>query len=248
MNLSLNGLNLYLNQKKTPFYRGFLLAYVGLMDIVLHQTWRPNMVSRERLELSTPGLKGPCSNQLSYRPRKPTKTRWWAIEDSNLWPRLRQRRALANWANSPICLSYVFDYITELLKCEELYTYNISRSRRAALPSNTTMTPAEAIVIPAKTSIAKANGLKVDDVISVRPVWGTSIVDSASVLSSATTGWSNSGWAKPLTGVWLLDEVFPEMFGRGVWTGGTTGAWVEGLVSGVDGATSVSSGCGTGWA
>ncbi len=26
------------------------------------------MVSRERLELSTPGLKGPCSNQLSYRP------------------------------------------------------------------------------------------------------------------------------------------------------------------------------------
>jgi len=38
MNLSLNGLNLYLNQKKTPFYRGFLLAYVGLMDIVLYQT------------------------------------------------------------------------------------------------------------------------------------------------------------------------------------------------------------------
>ena len=28
------------------------------------------MVSRERLELSTPGLKGPCSNQLSYRPTK----------------------------------------------------------------------------------------------------------------------------------------------------------------------------------
>ena len=26
------------------------------------------VVSRERLELSTPGLKGPCSNQLSYRP------------------------------------------------------------------------------------------------------------------------------------------------------------------------------------
>ncbi len=26
------------------------------------------MVSRERLELSTPGLKGPCSNQLSYQP------------------------------------------------------------------------------------------------------------------------------------------------------------------------------------
>lgn len=26
------------------------------------------LVSRERLELSTPGLKGPCSNQLSYRP------------------------------------------------------------------------------------------------------------------------------------------------------------------------------------
>ena len=27
------------------------------------------MVSREGLEPSTPGLKGPCSNQLSYRPR-----------------------------------------------------------------------------------------------------------------------------------------------------------------------------------
>ena len=27
-----------------------------------------NMVSREGLEPSTPGLKGPCSNQLSYRP------------------------------------------------------------------------------------------------------------------------------------------------------------------------------------
>ena len=28
---------------------------------------------------------------------------WWAIQESNLWPRLRQRRALANWANRPIC-------------------------------------------------------------------------------------------------------------------------------------------------
>ena len=27
------------------------------------------MVSREGLEPSTPGLKGPCSNQLSYRPK-----------------------------------------------------------------------------------------------------------------------------------------------------------------------------------
>ena len=28
-----------------------------------------NVVSREGLEPSTPGLKGPCSNQLSYRPK-----------------------------------------------------------------------------------------------------------------------------------------------------------------------------------
>ena len=28
------------------------------------------MVSREGFEPSTPGLRGPCSNQLSYRPRR----------------------------------------------------------------------------------------------------------------------------------------------------------------------------------
>ena len=28
-----------------------------------------SLVSREGLEPSTPGLKGPCSNQLSYRPK-----------------------------------------------------------------------------------------------------------------------------------------------------------------------------------
>ncbi len=30
---------------------------------------------------------------------------WWAIQESNLWPRLRQRRALANWANRPDLVS-----------------------------------------------------------------------------------------------------------------------------------------------
>ena len=37
------------------------------------------MVSREGLEPSTPGLKGPCSNLLSYRPI----LRWWTIEESH---------------------------------------------------------------------------------------------------------------------------------------------------------------------
>ena len=31
--------------------------------------WSISVVSREGLEPSTPGLKGPCSNQLSYRPK-----------------------------------------------------------------------------------------------------------------------------------------------------------------------------------
>ena len=49
------------------------------------------MVSRERLELSTPCLRGRCSNQLSYRP-------WYTRQDSNLRPLGSKPSTLIRWA------------------------------------------------------------------------------------------------------------------------------------------------------
>lgn len=57
------GTERYLNHKNKPFGASFL-----------------ELVSREGLEPSTPGLKGPCSNQLSYRP---TILKWWFRLDLN---------------------------------------------------------------------------------------------------------------------------------------------------------------------
>lgn len=48
--------------KNTSFLSGTRHLRSFSMDLI------SPMVSWERLELSTPGLKGPCSNQLSYRP------------------------------------------------------------------------------------------------------------------------------------------------------------------------------------
>lgn len=58
--------NLENNQQKTVLYRykePFQTLISGVKQTKLH------MVSREGFEPSTPGLKGPCSNLLSYRPK-----------------------------------------------------------------------------------------------------------------------------------------------------------------------------------
>lgn len=78
-----------------------------------NKTWRSSffiLVSRERLELSTPGLKGPCSNQLSYRPKMwllwllysffvKNQPFWWALSKiqkikQKKWPATYLMRAL----------------------------------------------------------------------------------------------------------------------------------------------------------
>ena len=69
MILSLSELNLYISQKKTPFYRGFLLAYVGLMDIVLYQTWRPNMAVCRKPE-------GCCRKCGNLHPGRNSESQW----------------------------------------------------------------------------------------------------------------------------------------------------------------------------
>ena len=60
-----------ISQQKSSYWSKFVVSREGLAP----QGPSPmpfqnlNVVSREGLEPSTPGLKGPCSNQLSYRPK-----------------------------------------------------------------------------------------------------------------------------------------------------------------------------------
>ena len=66
------------------------------------------LVSREGLEPSTPGLKGPCSNQLSYRP---TILKWWFRLDLNQWHKALQASALpTELQNHGFIISYNFGF------------------------------------------------------------------------------------------------------------------------------------------
>lgn len=56
-------------KKREPWGEA-LLGEKGLLEESSLWRFLWGLVSRERLELSTPGLKGPCSNQLSYRPTR----------------------------------------------------------------------------------------------------------------------------------------------------------------------------------
>ena len=95
-----------------------------------HRTQREQIYSLSRLATSLPLQKNGAetrtwtrnlliTNQLLYQLSYFGK--WWAIQDSNLWPPACKAGALTNWANRPNKSVDVIKYINFYILCQRFF-------------------------------------------------------------------------------------------------------------------------------